>query len=973
MADDLLDEDTRASWQGHLAQCGVCRELLAALVDDDQPALVEPPQPGDKVDRYEIIECVGIGGFGLVYRAYDPKLDRDVALKLWRVDTLGPTGSGSKGAEALVSEARALAKLSHPNVMAIYDAGRDGEQVFLAGELIEGTPLSSYIGEESGTRALSWMRQCAEGLAAAHAVGLIHRDIKPDNIIVGKDGRARIVDFGLATNARSSAKMAAVSDAAEIPNLGLRETLTMAGPLVGTPAYMAPEQFGGQGANAASDQYSLCASFYEVVHGHRAAEADSFAQLRARVMSQKLPELRKGLPAPLGTALLKGLARQPEDRYGKVSEIVQALTPPSVGRGRLYLALALALSAVLAFVLLRSSDSTLRDCTLVASDMDSIWNAGEKASLKKQFASFGSSYSGEAYQRVVGHLDGYAQNWKQLGVNSCKASFHEQRLSESMFDRQMLCLERRRGEMQHLVSLFKETDKTLLERAPRAITQLVDLQICTDPERLGAMDRLPSNPEERQALVEVEKILAQAEALRMAGKYDDAHEQSMRALALAKTLNYAPTMAEASFELGFISSYRNDAEAAKEHLGEAHYKAVAARDLRTSARAAIELVYVYGTILKDVERAEEWARHASSAIEAGGNAKQLEANLESNLGDLALGKADTQGALQHNRRALELRIELHGKEDRGVAQSLNNLGLAYNLSGDYIESSKKYTEAHRVFAKVLGPHHPYVGLTAGNLGSIYVSLGRVAEAKQRFQEAYDIARDSGGEKSYGAIRAKVNLAVSIESLGEREKASTMLEELALLANENLPEDFGTQALIANSRGVTASNRSRYEDALSHFLSARALHLQYLNEEHPEVLLVDVNVAQTEGSMGRTKESLARFELLVPRFEKAHGEKHPQTAWVLMSRAEQYLNVRRPDAALADLRRVKHLYSEIEVAPEQRWHYLFLLGQALHATGDDEGVKLVREALVGYEELGAEGESGAKAARKWLQSNGLKLK
>ncbi|MBL4636568.1 MAG: serine/threonine protein kinase [Kofleriaceae bacterium] len=975
MADNLLDGETRASWQGHLAECGICRELLAALVDDDQPELLPPPQKGDHVDRYEIIDCLGVGGFGLVYRAYDPQLDREVALKLWRVDTLGDSGAGSTGAGALLEEARALAKLSHPNVMAIYDSGRDGERVFLAGELIEGTPLSSFVGssfvgEEDGAQVSLWMQECAQGLVAAHAVGLVHRDIKPDNIIIGKDGHARIVDFGLATSSRTSAQMAVVTGEVNVGNLGLRETLTMAGPIVGTPAYMSPEQLCGRAASAASDQYSLCATFYQVVHGQRIAEGKNFKALRERVLEGDAPLVKKGLPPRLAAVLQKGLSRHIEDRFASLSDMAEALTPPPSRRAKVALALATVLAAVLALVVVRNFSSDVRDCGQTGLPMDEVWNESARQKVADKFASFQTAYASEAFALVAQELDRYAVDWKAQGSAACEASFNEQRVSEVMFDRQMLCLNRRFGEMKHLVAMLQDADQALLERAPRAITQLVDLTICADPERLGNLAPLPTDAEELQAVRRVEAMLAEAEASRMAGKYDEALEISQRASDSARTLKNAPTVASASFQLGFVSSYRGEVEAAQKHLRDAHFKAVSARDIRTSARAAIELVFVFGNLVKDMDRADEWVRHAQSAIEAGGNPKQLVANLESNLAELSLEKADTAAALRHNLRALELRIELHGKEDRGVAQSLNNLGLAYNLSGDYPKSAQNYAEAHRIFALVLGAHHPYVGLTAGNLGTLYVSLGRYEEAKTRFTEAYEVAVDSAGRNSSVAIRAQVNLAVAMEGLGAREKAAALLADLAIVAREKLSEDFETQALIENSRGVTASNRKELEEALGFFLAARTLHLKIRDEDHPAVLLVDVNIAQTEGTLGRTKDALRSLESLVIRFDKVHGTKHPQTAWVLMSRAEQYLNDGQPSAALADLRRAETVLLGVEVALGQRLHLQFFLGLALWQTGKKEGAQLVRKSLASYIELGPGGELGAQTSRAWLQKRGL---
>ncbi|HTM19495.1 MAG TPA: serine/threonine-protein kinase, partial [Kofleriaceae bacterium] len=198
---------------------------------------------GSKVGRYVVLELIGGGGMGMIYKAYDPQLDRAVALKLMRP---AAAESDPDASNRVLREAQSLAKLQHPNIVAVHDAGLFGDQVFAAMEYVAGDTVSRWLKVEprSAEEIVDVFRAAGRGLAAAHAAGLVHRDFKPDNVIVGTDGRVRVLDFGLARPAGDAAA---------------------GGPSAGTPAYMAPEQHDHRVADARSDQYSFCVALYEAV------------------------------------------------------------------------------------------------------------------------------------------------------------------------------------------------------------------------------------------------------------------------------------------------------------------------------------------------------------------------------------------------------------------------------------------------------------------------------------------------------------------------------------------------------------------------------------------------------------------------------------------------------------------------------------------------------------------------------------
>ncbi|MCA9678315.1 MAG: protein kinase, partial [Myxococcales bacterium] len=360
--------ETATRVERHLASCRDCRQLVAALapmpgegdaesdvitaprrvplgkrgrkVDvaiapTERPAgATVPARPrdpvviaGDTIGRYIILARLGAGGMGVVFTAYDPQLDRKVALKLLR------TGSGLAEGEArarLVREAQAIAQLSHPNVVAVYDVGTaDSGDVYIAMEFVEGETLTSWLGhwERSWREILEMFFQAGRGLAAAHARGLMHRDFKPDNVLVGLDGRVRVTDFGLARSVIDHVEE--LSKDRPRPDLAaLRVTLTATGAVLGTPRYMAPEQLRGATADARSDQFSFCIALYEALYGTHPLPGDSVIEMVQHGAEPTPPPVDTKVPPSIGRTLMRGLSIEPVKRYSTMSALLVELTPP---------------------------------------------------------------------------------------------------------------------------------------------------------------------------------------------------------------------------------------------------------------------------------------------------------------------------------------------------------------------------------------------------------------------------------------------------------------------------------------------------------------------------------------------------------------------------------------------------------------------------------------------------------------------
>jgi tRNA A-37 threonylcarbamoyl transferase component Bud32 len=330
------------SLEAHVARCVACRRLLSALaqvadVGSGQVAdSVSPTLPvsssagelelqhGTRFGRYVVLDWLGSGGMGVVYSAYDSELNRKVALKV-----LGHEDTGSAGRtpirDLLLREAQAMAQLAHPNVVTVYDVGSVADRVFIAMELVEGVTLAKWLVAEprKPTEIIAMFLAAGNGLAAAHTAGLIHRDFKPDNVLIANDGRVRVTDFGLA-RAAPREPIDATSRGAADPERGASTTRSG---VVGTLAYMAPEQYLGRPADPRADQFSFAVALHEALYGKRPGLPRPLAADDQAPDQLVVAPPRTGIPSKLRQALLRALRADPAERYPSMTGLLAALVP----------------------------------------------------------------------------------------------------------------------------------------------------------------------------------------------------------------------------------------------------------------------------------------------------------------------------------------------------------------------------------------------------------------------------------------------------------------------------------------------------------------------------------------------------------------------------------------------------------------------------------------------------------------------
>jgi formylglycine-generating enzyme required for sulfatase activity len=339
-------------------------------------------EPGALLGRYTVLGLVGRGGMGQVYAAYDPQLDRRIALKLMVTEAGEDDGLAH---ERLMREAQSMARLTHPNVVTVHDVGVVDARVFLAMEFVAGSTLAQWTqGKTHPWReVLGVYLQAGRGLAAAHGAGLVHRDFKPQNAMIDRQGNVRVMDFGLARDAESAQ---AVERERPVPPELLATTparldLTRPGERLGTPRYMAPEQFEGRPADARSDQFSFCVALYEALYGGHPFDDDSYLALSLSVTNGELraPPKDRDVPGWLRRVVVRGLRRRPEERHATMAALVAALEDdPAVARRRRLVAAGVIAFAV-STVLVARQMITRRGAELDRRVAEALAAAGESA------------------------------------------------------------------------------------------------------------------------------------------------------------------------------------------------------------------------------------------------------------------------------------------------------------------------------------------------------------------------------------------------------------------------------------------------------------------------------------------------------------------------------------------------------------------------------------------------------------------
>jgi tetratricopeptide (TPR) repeat protein len=766
-----LGGDERASLLVHIDACDDCRLLVADAARPSSAPARSTRQPGASFGRYLILETVGAGAMGVVHAAYDPELDRRVALKLLRDDPLAEGTSGDEGPR-LLREAQSLARLAHPNVITIHDVGTIDGEVFLAMEFVDCGTLGDWLAVKAPRpwrEALAMFRQAGEGLAAAHAAGLVHRDFKPDNVLVGSDGRVRVTDFGLARREVEGAPRGPVG----APEAGADLRLTRTGALVGTPAYMAPERLAGEAGDARSDQFSFCVALHEALHGERPFAGADVPALRAAIAAGAVTRAAPGnvVPAWLRRIVQRGLAPDPARRFPSLRDLLDALDRGADRRPRRVLigAALLFLAPVLAALALRlARPAGPPVCAGADRAWGEAWDGARASAVREAFLRSGRPTAPFALAEVTRALDAYRAGWLTMRDDACAATRLRGEQSEALLDLRMRCLDDRRREVEAFGRLLAEADGPVVDRAISAVISLPSIQGCADARALSSP--VPPPPSvDRARLDALSGRLAEASALHYAGHYARGLALAEPAVREARAIGYAPVLARLLLVDGRLAYGMHDLGAAEPLLHEAAAVAIDAHEDLVAADAWTMLVRTTGGSERHVE-ARIWARYAESAILRAGGDDEREAT---RLRFLATPVWRRERSFDEAEALIGRARELFARS-RSARYDFDVASCDEGIAGIDFDRGRPdlalplHRRVAAVRERLFGSEHPSVAVALVNLGEDLTRLGRAAEAVPLLERALVIAAPLAEKGGDGYVHYE--LAAALRGEGDARRA-----------------------------------------------------------------------------------------------------------------------------------------------------------------------------------------------------------
>ncbi|NVB39065.1 protein kinase [Pseudenhygromyxa sp. WMMC2535] len=830
---------------------------------------------GKRVGRYLIFEHLGEGSMGVVWGAYDPELDRKVALKLVRVT--GDDERARSRRARLRREAQAIAKLNHPNVVGVYDVGVEGtEQVFVAMEYVRGGTLEAWMASAPGPRpwseVLARFIPAGRGLAAAHAVGIVHRDFKPANVLLGEDGRPRVADFGIARTVEDEESDSPLTTTT-VPDwvLGGR-TLTRTGAWLGTPAYMAPEQYLQAEVDARCDQFAFCVALFEALHGRRPFVGhDVETLMRAVARGEVTPPPRdSAVPQRINEALTRGLATDPRARWPDMDALLAALTEAPQERGRRPLfwgALVIAgLAAGLALSRERSpvAEGPCSEDDAIAA-LGSTWTPARRDALAERAAALDGAGATWTFTRLVPRLDGWSGAWRDGWIDACEATHARGEQSEALHDRRVACLERQRRRFSAYVALLEEGEGEQLRGALDNFDELDAPDECEDLERLM---RGAAPPEDLESRAQVERLAAELDAIAAMSLAED-WEAVRRALvpvaAAVEAEGWPPLVAELRYLQG-----RSLAKDKALDAGEAAFL-----DALTGALAIGADDLAVRSALADAQLVAEWDARQDDALVL----LRIAAAIAERAGDPALAAEveltraevlERGGEFQASLDAATRAVALVGDDSYALGLARYRQCLALYHLGRYVESRDRYDDAQAAWGDRFAPSHR---LRLGMLNAAGLLAGAAGDwetAKARFSEL--LARR---EAVFGPVHPEVsdalqNLGVAQQNLWDFAGARRSYERaLAIREREFGPDNLYVGHGLANlsrvyvmldegSRAVDTAQRAleiitavrgpaHYDTMLALYLLSDALLCAGELEAAAEAITTSLREAERSGS------------------------------------------------------------------------------------------------------------------------------
>jgi len=861
------------------AEIGALARDLGRGTDEVRPLASFDPSEGTwspfRIGRYTAVRRIGAGGMGVVYGAYDDELDRKVAIKIVRrVDD----GDAAAATARMRREAQALAKLSHPNVLAVHEVGfhdaastpasndavarspvASGSFVFIVMEFVVGQTLREWwtAKPRSWREQLDAILQVGRGLAAVHRAGLVHRDVKPENVMIDDSGRVRLMDFGLARAAWDPGLETLGgnhSDPLATP------ALSRSGAVVGTPAYMAPEQFDRPDVGPAADQFALGVMAWEGFFGERPYAGDTLAKLRGNVIQgvRREPARSRVIPVHVRRALERAVATVPEDRWPDVDALLRAITPRA--RGPWWFAAAAGTLAL--GVGFRAALAVTPEPCASADDDALQWSASTRDAVRTGAL----AATGDA---AVLALDRYAEAYGAKRREVCEATRVLGEQSDEAMGLRMACLDRIAGRFAGLTDELGRAAQASVDARPlqpdELDAQLPALDGCDDVETLTKLSNRHaarssrSNAEQDRAWTLAVEQVERALVRRRLGR-DDAREPAERAVALATDHDLPGVHARALSVLADLELDAGRGPEAERLRREAVRFAVA--DGNDDAVVYLVLDEADAALQGDrVDEAELHLGYFDAFVDRMTDASaraDVTARAEIVRARLALVRGDAQDA---HRRLSALPIDAMSELDRRAAWMA--LGAAARAIGRDDEALATWTRLLGLVEAMRGADHPDVAAVLNNLALVHLDAGDPAAARTLLQRAEAIVT-AGPDAEHDPMRATLatNLGWAARLEHRTDDARTLLERALAIGRATRGDRDPGLAYALDQLGALERELGHFDAALERYAAAGELRDATLGANHPEtattlvgmsrVFLAQGNRAQASAALGAAR-------------------------------------------------------------------------------------------------------------------------
>ncbi len=918
-------------------------------------------QPAPIGHRYAIIRSLGAGGCGQVFLAYDAELDRKVALK----KILRP----HRDQDILVHEARLLAKLRHPNIVTVYDiqvlpslTGRISQYIIM--EYIEGCSLRAWLGQKKRSRSeiLRVLGEAGQGLAAAHAAGIIHRDFKPENVLVDREGRARVLDFGLS----QTQEISAASELHETRDDDATTTLTQ---ITGTPAYMAPERYFNSEGSVASDIFSFGVTLWEALAGQRPFSAKTIPELQFQIISGQCSEVPTVIPRHIAQVLRRCLANAPEARFPAMEPVLEALARDPWPRRRRWVAgLLLAICAGVTGSLLGPNAHANAPCAGIE-DQFATWNDEQATTLRATILASDTPYANDTWERLDTKLDHYADTIRESAKDACEAGLHYQRTSNVLADRRLACLHAREIDLNAFIDSLATGDTTAVEHAVQAFEALTPISRCDADVLLADRTTLP-DPGIAADVEVLRTDLARVKAMGYAGRAREVLDLADTAISRAESLEYAPVIAEAHLRRGHLFEAMAEFERAEPDYQAAWWTALGSEHDTVAREAANHLASMLSTDPTRANEARTWSDNGEAVatrmgIDDGHRSYRLRtlARLAENEGNFEQAVKNLQEATQSARSA-------YGPDAWRAVIPLNHLSYALMNLGDIEAATQASDQAIARGRAALGDEHP-------DLSEIYRQRSNLSSVKGEYQaaqaasrRAVEIVEAAYGSKSRRLAPSLYALGTALCELGEEEEGLRQFDRGLEILVPSLGREHVHVLFTYHNRADCLRSLKRYDEAQQIYDENLEISQRQLGDDHTMVATTHIGLGELALLANEATRARQHFQRALEIREAKSGSDHKSLIPALVGLAEVDLMQGNTVQARNYAERAQHLQEQARNDIAALARPRFALARALVDVPGQrtEALELATMARQGYESRMPRHNDQVKNVSAWIATH-----